>query len=231
MVQHDRVREDHDCQQEVEGDEIGIELEEHDKATKHDLSRDAGNQSRAEQGEVPARRRPESCHGEGDDRHQRDCCAHEPVGEFHHRVERGHGRQVVLEARGPVGAAKPGACQPHRTAAQHQQTRNRPPRPRPPCARWRASNEAGAPPSDRMLARLKPPFCTAGSQCRRGLIDCGHFYTCEMAQVTTVSIPRRSASFKLRAYVALTKPRIIELLLVTTLPTMVVAARAFLRGG
>src|ERR1039458_5035779 len=46
-----------------------------------------------------------------------------------------------------------------------------------------------------------------------------------MAQVTTVLIPRRSASFKLRAYVALTKPRIIELLLVTTLPTMVVAAK------
>jgi len=46
-----------------------------------------------------------------------------------------------------------------------------------------------------------------------------------MAQVTTVLIPRRSVGFKLRAYLALTKPRIIELLLVTTLPTMVVAAR------
>jgi protoheme IX farnesyltransferase len=46
-----------------------------------------------------------------------------------------------------------------------------------------------------------------------------------MAQLTTVLTPRRSASFKLRAYVALTKPRIIELLLVTTVPTMVVAAK------
>ena len=46
-----------------------------------------------------------------------------------------------------------------------------------------------------------------------------------MAQVTTVLMPRRSVSLKLRAYVALTKPRIIELLLVTTLPTMVVAAK------
>src|ERR1035441_638049 len=46
-----------------------------------------------------------------------------------------------------------------------------------------------------------------------------------MAQVTTVLMPRRSASFKLRAYVALTKPRIIELLLVTALPTRVVAAK------
>ena len=77
-----------------------------------------------------------------------------------------------------------------------------------------------------MLARLKPPFCTAGPRCHRGLVDCGHFYTCEMAQVTTVLIPRRTVSVKLRAYVALTKPRIIELLLVTTLPTMVVAAKA-----
>ena len=46
-----------------------------------------------------------------------------------------------------------------------------------------------------------------------------------MAQLTTALMPRRSASFKLKAYVALTKPRIIELLLVTTLPTMVVAAK------
>ncbi|MGD0440684.1 MAG: heme o synthase [Acidimicrobiales bacterium] len=46
-----------------------------------------------------------------------------------------------------------------------------------------------------------------------------------MAQVTTVLMPRRSMSVKLRAYLALTKPRIIELLLVTTLPTMVVAAK------
>jgi len=46
-----------------------------------------------------------------------------------------------------------------------------------------------------------------------------------MAQLTTVLMPRRSASIKLRAYLALTKPRIIELLLVTTVPTMVVAAK------
>jgi protoheme IX farnesyltransferase len=46
-----------------------------------------------------------------------------------------------------------------------------------------------------------------------------------MAQLTTALAPSRSVSFKLKAYVALTKPRIIELLLVTTLPTMVVAAK------
>jgi protoheme IX farnesyltransferase len=44
-----------------------------------------------------------------------------------------------------------------------------------------------------------------------------------VAQLTTVLMPRRSVSFKLKAYVALTKPRIIELLLITTLPAMVVA--------
>ena len=46
-----------------------------------------------------------------------------------------------------------------------------------------------------------------------------------MVQLTTALAPRRSIGFKLKAYVALTKPRIIELLLVTTLPTMVVAAK------
>ena len=46
-----------------------------------------------------------------------------------------------------------------------------------------------------------------------------------MVQLTTALAPRRSISFKLKAYAALTKPRIIELLLVTTLPTMVVADR------
>jgi len=50
-----------------------------------------------------------------------------------------------------------------------------------------------------------------------------------MAQVTTALTPRRSLSYRLRAYIALTKPRIIELLLVTTLPTMVVAAKGFPR--
>jgi protoheme IX farnesyltransferase len=48
-------------------------------------------------------------------------------------------------------------------------------------------------------------------------------YTRGVAQLTTVLMPRRSVSFKLKAYVALTKPRIIELLLITTLPAMVVA--------
>src|ERR1700722_3484910 len=39
--------------------------------------------------------------------------------------------------------------------------------------------------------------------------------------------PRSSVASLLSAYVALTKPRIIELLLVTTLPTMIVARRGF----
>lgn len=39
--------------------------------------------------------------------------------------------------------------------------------------------------------------------------------------------PRRSVATVLRAYLALTKPRIVELLLVTTLPTMMLAAGGF----
>src|SRR3979490_1134159 len=42
-------------------------------------------------------------------------------------------------------------------------------------------------------------------------------------------VPSRPAS-RFGAYVALTKPRIIELLLVTTVPTMVVAARGMPSG-
>ena len=42
------------------------------------------------------------------------------------------------------------------------------------------------------------------------------------APVTAVAVPGRS---RLAAYVALTKPRIIELLLVTTVPAMIVAER------
>jgi len=40
-----------------------------------------------------------------------------------------------------------------------------------------------------------------------------------------VAVPRRTVSTRVGAYVALTKPRIIELLLITTLPTMIVAQR------
>lgn len=50
-----------------------------------------------------------------------------------------------------------------------------------------------------------------------------------MVQLSTALAPPRSASLKLKGYVALTKPRIIELLLVTTLPTMVVAAKGIPR--
>src|SRR5690606_9447317 len=41
----------------------------------------------------------------------------------------------------------------------------------------------------------------------------------------TLSAPTTSSSDVVRAYVALTKPRIVELLLVTTLPAMIVAQR------
>ena len=50
---------------------------------------------------------------------------------------------------------------------------------------------------------------------------------CHPMAVTTASVRPRS---RLSAYVALTKPRIIELLLVTTVPTMVVAAQGFPEG-
>src|SRR3989475_9550028 len=42
--------------------------------------------------------------------------------------------------------------------------------------------------------------------------------------------PRLSRADRVKAYVALTKPRIIELLLVTTLPTMVIADRGLPSG-
>lgn len=41
------------------------------------------------------------------------------------------------------------------------------------------------------------------------------------------SRPPMTAGRKIRAYVELTKPRVIELLLVTTLPTMIFAERGF----
>jgi protoheme IX farnesyltransferase len=50
-----------------------------------------------------------------------------------------------------------------------------------------------------------------------------------VAQLTTVVMPRRPVSLKVKAFVALTKPRIIELLLITTLPTMVVADKGIPR--
>ena len=74
-----------------------------------------------EEGQVPARRAAQRGHGEGDDRKHRHRDADEPVGELDDRMERGHGRQVVLVARGPVRATEPGAGQPHSATAQDQQ--------------------------------------------------------------------------------------------------------------
>lgn len=45
--------------------------------------------------------------------------------------------------------------------------------------------------------------------------------------MTDVAVPDRGQSSKVRAYVEMTKPRIIELLLITTIPAMVVAARGW----
>ena len=56
MVEEDGVGEDHDRQHKVKGDEIGVELEQHDETAEHDLSCDAGDQPSTEQGEVPAGR-------------------------------------------------------------------------------------------------------------------------------------------------------------------------------
>jgi heme o synthase len=47
-----------------------------------------------------------------------------------------------------------------------------------------------------------------------------------MTLVARIEPARASAVPTLRAYLALTKPRIIELLLVTTLPAMLLAANA-----
>jgi len=49
-------------------------------------------------------------------------------------------------------------------------------------------------------------------------------------QAPAVAAPRRTALRRVGAYVALTKPRIIELLLVTTLPTMILAEDAWPSG-
>lgn len=46
-----------------------------------------------------------------------------------------------------------------------------------------------------------------------------------LSAISSVTPPRRTAGSVLSAYVGLTKPRIIELLLVTTVPTMMLAAR------
>lgn len=51
-----------------------------------------------------------------------------------------------------------------------------------------------------------------------------------MAQTVPIVSGSRTLGSKLRGFVALTKPRIIELLLVTTLPTMVVARRGLPSG-
>src|ERR1019366_4851950 len=53
----------------------------------------------------------------------------------------------------------------------------------------------------------------------------------EVATLAPPSVSARSTRSAIAAYIALTKPRIIELLLVTTLPTMVVAKRGLPSWG
>ena len=56
MVEDDGVGEDDDGQQEVAGDQVRVQLEEHDEAAEHDLSRDAGDEAGTDHREIPPRR-------------------------------------------------------------------------------------------------------------------------------------------------------------------------------
>ena len=61
-------------------------------------------------------------------------------------------------------------------------------------------------------------------------MDPAHLVQLSVISTRVHSVSRRVTAERLRAFLALTKPRIIELLLVTTVPTMIVAARGMPRG-
>ena len=76
-----------------------------------------------------------------------------------------------------------------------------------------------------MAARAQPRLAHGGTEAVQSVVTPGEEPLADAPDAAASAVPSRLAvGQRVRAYLALTKPRIIELLLVTTLPSMVLAA-------
>ena len=164
--------------------------------------------------------------------------ADQPVGELDQRVEEQLGRHPALVAARPVGAAQARAGEADGRPGQSDEGRP------PPGRRRKAGGRRGGDDGDRerpggaarlLRTRAHGGHGTGGlSSPRWALLGARDP---PRRRLGPNGVPRpgrpgcRPSHEPCRSYVALTKPRIIELLLVTTLPTMVVAQRGLPRLG
>ena len=213
--QHDGVDQQQHGGEEVHHDQIGIQLGVDDDPAQHGLGQYADDQASAEIHQVPTPRPPEDrpqerrCHGDGDDH------GDQAVAEFHQPVKMELRGQVADRARGPVGASEATAGQAHRSSGHHDEGHQDQSQDIEAVAQRRGDRDTAA---GRHFGQAYrgPPLGQERLPGRR---------LREMSSQAPALAGQRAGWSTVGAYVALTKPRIIELLLVTTLPTMVVAQR------
>src|SRR5579883_188291 len=237
-VEQDRRGRHHGHRQgEVRHDEVRVELRvDHDPA-EDGLAQHPGDKPGGQPGEIaPVRAPPQGAEQRGDqDDGQRH--GHETVPELDQRVVGELGGEPVLVARGPVGAAEARSAQAHGGARRDDEHDGR------------QGGDGQAPEGLLADGGQLQGASTGSAAAARGGSD--HFSLSYPARgksqpgvegpappgpapavrrrlppmaLEAPALPAsRILASRVAAYVALTKPRIIELLLVTTLPTMVLA--------
>ena len=215
VVKHDGVPDEEQGEEEV-AHHVGRRQVVLDRlASEHDLRHDPEHEPGREHDQVapagPAYHRPEH----GQDHRERHDPRDDAVDELDHRMEGPLGHDAAVSTRGPVGTPQAGAGQANRAAGDDDERQRQ------------QGHERDAPVGPRREAERahvrrsydRVPALSISAAPR----SVGAMSLAAAAQPLT----RRA---RLGAYVALTKPRIIELLLVTTVPTMVVAARGVPSG-
>ncbi len=203
VVEHDCVGHEDDRQQEVAGDERRVQIEQHRDAAEHDLADHPGDQAPRQPHEVvalghTANRTENGGHDRNDDKPRE-----QPVSRLDHLLVVAVvplGDELALLALRPVRAAQTRSGEPHGGTGDDDDREQD------------QRGEGGAPVGGGRNPRQRHEKPMVGALRR----------VAETRQVDRYCPTRMS---RVSAYVALTKPRIIELLLVTTLPTMVVAQR------
>src|SRR5579871_3498732 len=226
VVEDDGVEEQGHAEQEVGHHEPGLEAVLHHQPAQPRLCRQPRGQAAPEPAQVPAAWLPDERAEGGDGDRGGHRPGQDPVGELDDGVEPVGGHDVPRRARRPLRAAEARPGEAYGGAGEDEPDDDeRGHHGHPPVGARRDASGQETP-------HRHPGDGTAGllGLSRRGgrrLADVNLPAVLGSRQQAVAAPRQRSVA---GAYLALTKPRIIELLLVTTVPTMIVAAKGWPGG-
>ena len=223
-----RRRHQHHRDQEVAHHEAGGEVEQHHHAAERDLGEHADDEADRQPREVAPVRHPPKRAEHGQDHQHRHEPGDRPVDELHHRRRVGDRRgELALLAGRPVAAPESRTGQADDRAGDDDRRQRQQREQGHPAIRGRRTGVTAE------IQQCTRTLCRPCSGSKRACWCADHGQVVR----TSCRCTRRSGSLSVlvapaRRWVRRSpKPRIIELLLVTTVPTMVVAERGCPRCG